>query len=136
MQAKRWGLASAVALALILGLAVGCASRSGPTGTGTAGEAATEPTTETRYAASNEVELYGRHSCSICRGFVERLERDGVEYTFHDVDESEAVAEEMWLLVLEHDPRAESVRLPVVHVNGHVMISPPYESFQTRLRTN
>ncbi len=121
----RWG---GLALAVVLLGATSCAARSGPSGQHSAAEAKS-------YARDNQVELYGRHRCSICRSFVAQLEARQLRYHFYDLDRQPDRAGEMWALIREHHPDTKSVGLPVVRVNGIVLIRPDFARFETYLKT-
>ncbi|MEQ9364646.1 MAG: glutaredoxin domain-containing protein [Leptospirales bacterium] len=86
------------------------------------------------YAADNQVELYGRHRCSICRAFVAELEARQITFRFYDVDQEPERAREMWALIHEHFPDTKSVGLPVVRVNGTVLLRPEFARFENYLK--
>lgn len=85
------------------------------------------------YASDNQVELYGRHRCSICQRFVADLQARRINHHFYDVDQDPDRAREMWALIHEHFPDSKSVGLPIVRVNGIVLIQPDFASFETYL---
>ena len=86
------------------------------------------------YAADNQIEVYGRHTCPICQRFMANLEAQELDYQFHDLDASEERAREMWSLVEQHHPQVRSVGLPVVHVNGTLLIQPGFAEFTNYLK--
>jgi glutaredoxin len=87
-----------------------------------------------RYSPENQVTLYGRHSCPLCTNFVAALEARGIAYRFFDVDAEPQRAHEMWELINQHFPGNQSVGLPVVRVNGTVLIRPPFARFESYLK--
>lgn len=86
-----------------------------------------------RYSGENRVELYGRHSCPLCQRMVQRLEERALAFRFYDIDESESQLVAMWELVRKTDPARESVSLPVMLVNGAVLISPEWSAVEEKL---
>ena len=116
------------ALAVVLLSVTACVGRNAPVGRESAADAKS-------YARDNQVELYGRHRCSICRSFVAQLEARDLRYSFYDLDREPDRSEEMWALIREHHPDTKSVGLPVVRVNGTVLIRPDFARFETYLKT-
>ena len=86
------------------------------------------------YSSDNRVELYGRHRCSICQGFLAQLNARSIAHTFYDVEHEPERAQEMWSLLATNFPDRKSVGLPVVLVNGTVLIQPAFTEFETYLK--
>lgn len=94
----------------------------------------TEPSPVRAYAADNQVELYGRHRCPICRNFAAQLKAKNIEYQFYEIDREPERAREMWALLGEHFPDAKSIGLPVVYVNGTLLLRPGFAQFESYLK--
>lgn len=65
---------------------------------------------------------------SICRSFTARLASEKLAYEFYDVDDTPERAREMWDLIEKNYPGQKSVGLPVVRVNGNVLIQPNFDT--------
>lgn len=76
-------------------------------------------------AQSNKssVVLYGSNSCDHCTDFKAELDSVGVEYTFHDVEQNQALANEM-LNVVHSIGYYDYIMFPVVAAGDTVFIKP------------
>ncbi|MBX7058172.1 MAG: glutaredoxin [Leptospirales bacterium] len=87
-----------------------------------------------RFSRDNQIDVYGRHGCGFCQEMVRNLEQSALAYRFFDIDESESRRREMWQLVRQTDPTVESFHLPVMRVNGAVLIGPEWSAVEALLK--
>ncbi|WP_455383314.1 glutaredoxin family protein [Salinispira pacifica] len=80
----------------------------------------------------NAITVYGRPSCANCESLRRSLERNGVAYLFRDVDADQAANSEMWQKIRSTGAADNSVILPVVEVNGVVLVTHPTSVDQLR----
>ncbi|MBN1531624.1 MAG: glutaredoxin family protein [Spirochaetes bacterium] len=78
-------------------------------------------------AVNASILLYGRTNCGLCRAMMSRLEGEHIQYTFVDIQNDGGHNQEMWGKIRKVQPSASSIRLPVMEINGQVMISPSWE---------
>jgi uncharacterized protein YkwD/glutaredoxin len=81
------------------------------------------------------VKVYGRSICSNCEAFMKSLQAHNISYMFFDVDKNPTWDTEMWNKVRTVDRSITNVGLPVVDINGKVLINNPtsYEQIKQYL---
>ncbi|MFY0685904.1 MAG: hypothetical protein JXQ90_02000 [Cyclobacteriaceae bacterium] len=79
-----------------------------------------------------EIVIYGANSCWHCKKFKKHLDADGFEYTFHDVEFSNPLQQEMLDVVKASGYRGR-INYPVVVISGEVHIAPEYETVKPKL---
>jgi len=79
------------------------------------------------------VHFYGSPYCGHCLHFSRNMQKEGIPFIFHNVKASDKANEEMWNLVHSVDSGANSVRFPVLNVNGKVLVSPEYKELKKEL---
>jgi uncharacterized protein YkwD len=77
--------------------------------------------------------LYGRPGCGLCKRMMQDLDRAGIAYTFFDVDQNQGYNRDMWNHVSRVYPGTDSVTLPVIVIDGAVLISPSFQEVQSLL---
>lgn len=90
--------------------------------------AATVPQTLSVEAkAAGAIIMYGRDGCGVCRAMRKNLDREGIAYTFYDVDANGKKSAEMWQKVHDSYPDTKNVRFPVMDIYGLILIGPSFE---------
>jgi len=77
--------------------------------------------------AGNAIILYGRKGCAMCQDMRKNLDREGIDYVFHDIDADNQKSSELWQKVHESFPDVENIRLPIVDIYGLILINPSFE---------
>ena len=73
-----------------------------------------------------QVVLYGSYSCGHCTEFRAKLDSLNISYTFNDVEQNKALADEMFEVV--HSVNYyDYIEFPVVAVGKQVFINPPLD---------
>ncbi|MCB1189882.1 MAG: hypothetical protein H7A23_18420 [Leptospiraceae bacterium] len=85
--------------------------------------------------AYDTIIIYGRETCGLTKRFRNQLETERIQYTFYDVDRYANKSQEMFTKVDRFYPGVETVKFPVVDVNGTVLISPDVPTFKQYLNT-
>ncbi|MBN1524748.1 MAG: hypothetical protein JW904_09705, partial [Spirochaetales bacterium] len=73
----------------------------------------------------NSICVYGRDTCMNCQALRKSLDNAGVGYTFYNVDNDALRNSEMWDKIRKSGADEKSVLLPVVEVNGTVLVNHP-----------
>lgn len=76
-------------------------------------------------SASNVVLIYGRPTCPNCAALKTALDDAGIAYTFYDIDTNPQKAREMWDKIDSVTSSTDSLTLPIVDVNGTILLSHP-----------
>ena len=81
------------------------------------------------------LEVYGRDTCGNCQALMQSLKAHGISYIFFNVDKNPSWNDEMWKKVHLIDPSLKTFTLPVVDINGTVLINNPtsYEQIKQYL---
>lgn len=79
--------------------------------------------------------VYGRENCGLTKRFRNQLNAERIRYTFYDVDIYANKSQEMFNKVDRFYPGVDTVKFPVVDVNGTVLISPNVPTFKKYLNT-
>ena len=74
--------------------------------------------------------VYGRPACGFCSALRGELDRRDVEYTYYDIDVDDQARAEMFRRVLEQYPDIINVPLPVVDVNGVILLRPAWDEIR------
>ena len=106
-----------LSLTLILGSLIfsGCTSDS---------NSETESTSES--LTQPQLVIYGSNSCGHCIDFKAKLDSLNISYTFNDVEQNKALADEM-LEVVHAANYYDYIEFPVVAVGKQVFINPPLD---------
>ncbi len=86
------------------------------------------------YSASSSVIVYGRDTCSLTTSLKSQLDAEGIDYTYKNIDESDAYSE-MWEKVQAASwyTAGSSVGLPIVDANGTVLERPSVDDIKALL---
>jgi glutaredoxin len=104
---------AAVAFLITL-LAAGCASAP-----------SMQATPDSASAKPDSILIYGRPTCGNCQALRASLDAAGIAYTDFNVDTDPAKNDEMWKKMESVTADTDSVMLPVVDVNGTILVSAP-----------
>ena len=80
------------------------------------------------------VQFYGSPDCGHCKYFSANMQKESIPFVFYNVRASQENNKIMWQLVHSVDPKANSVRFPVLKLNEKVLVSPDYADFKKELR--
>jgi glutaredoxin len=89
-----------------------------------------EPLMETPYVA-----VYGRDSCGFTQKTLKELNGKGIDYTYYKIDET-SVAELLHARMRASDISTSRYQLPVVDVNGVIMLRPDTTTIVQNYGTN
>ncbi len=78
--------------------------------------------------------LYGRPQCGNCKAMRNHLDYEGLTYQDLNVDEDKSANQEMWKKVRASSADSSRVMLPVMDVNGYIMVNPSWTSVQETLK--
>jgi glutaredoxin len=70
--------------------------------------------------------VYGDATCDHCVDLMAQLDSHNVKYTFHDVQRTQALANEM-IVKLQAKNYRGNISLPVIDVGGELLVSPSLE---------
>ncbi len=79
-----------------------------------------------------DMKIYGSNSCDHCKEFKARLDKEGIKYTFYDVEQDEVKAQEM-LDAVHSINYYDYISFPVIAFDKFVYINPPFEQVQLTL---
>ena len=115
-------LRNAIGALLILCMAaIAMPACGGAQGQATAGQAVAERA---------KLVMYGSSRCGICHHFRRKMAKEGIDYTFVDVNRDPEGKSAMWQHVMRVRPKARSVRFPVFAIGQRALVSPSYAQFR------
>jgi len=82
-----------------------------------------ETTSEVTEKQQTSIIIYGSNSCDHCIDFKSKLDAQKVVYTFHDVEQNQAKANEM-MAKTKAANYSGYISFPVVDVGGKLMVNP------------
>ncbi len=82
-----------------------------------------------------QVILYGRDSCARCASMKARLDESGIPYTYRNLNDSSCVSE-MWKTVRTEKPGTKKVQLPVMAVNGTLLLNPKFAEVKKAMNSS
>jgi glutaredoxin len=77
--------------------------------------------------------VYGRKSCGFTQTMRQNLDKNKYHYTYYDVDKNKAKLSEMWGKIHRGCPSCTSTKLPVMDLNGKVLIRPSFEEVKKKI---
>ena len=77
-------------------------------------------------SAQAQLVIYGSNSCGHCIDFKAKLDSLNISYTFNDVEQNKALADEM-LEVVHAANHYDYIEFPVVAIGKQVFINPPLD---------
>ncbi len=77
--------------------------------------------------------VYGRKSCGFTQTMRQNLDKNKYHYTYYDVEKNKAKLSEMWDKVHRGCPSCSSTRLPVMDLNGKILIRPSFEEVKKKI---
>jgi glutaredoxin len=80
--------------------------------------------------------MYGSKNCGLCTAMQRNLDAEKIPYQFLDVKEDAAKNSEMWAKIFKAHGRLNSVRFPVMDINGEILVSPKFEDVKAKLKTS
>lgn len=79
--------------------------------------------------------VYGREACGLCKATRNNLDNARIAYTYYDIDADQTKKSEMWHKInIAHPASVGGVRLPVVDIDGKILISPSFNEVKKHLR--
>jgi len=72
--------------------------------------------------------IYGSKTCVHCLSFLEKLDQEGINYTFKEVDNDDANFQEMYAKIKAIKFKGY-VNYPVVDVDGEILVAPDFDEF-------
>jgi glutaredoxin len=77
--------------------------------------------------------VYGRKGCGFTQIMRQNLDKNKYHYTYYDVDKNKAKSSEMWGKIHRGCPSCSSTRLPVLDLNGKILIRPSFEEVKKKI---
>lgn len=75
--------------------------------------------------SSDIIIIYGSDTCQNCQSLMKSLDSSSIKYIFYDVDKDLEKNIEMWNKVSSVNKSKYNIILPVVDVNGKILITNP-----------
>jgi glutaredoxin len=77
--------------------------------------------------------IYGSKTCPHCMAFIQKMDREGIPYTFKEVDNDDQNYQEMFDKIKSINFKGY-VNYPVVDVGGEILVAPNFEKFYSAYR--
>ena len=77
--------------------------------------------------------IYGSKTCPHCVTFIQKMDREGIPYTFREVDNDDQNYQEMIDKIKSINFKGY-VNYPVVDVGGEILVAPNFEKFYSVYR--
>ncbi len=81
------------------------------------------------WANKNDVIIYGLKRNYHTKRFIKKLKRKKIPYVFYDVNHSPEMWKQMWEKLKKAYPETDGAYLPIVDVNGKVLMRPKLKAF-------
>ena len=75
-----------------------------------------------------DIIIYGSKTCPHCMAFIQKIDREGISYTFKEVDNDDENYQEMFDKIKSINFKGY-VNYPVVDVGGEILVAPSYNKF-------
>ena len=84
-------------------------------------------------ARAYSILVYGKKSCGFTQTMRQNLDKNKYHYTYYDMDKNKAKISEMWDKIHRGCPSCSSTRLPVMDLNGKILIRPSFEEVKKKI---
>ncbi len=82
----------------------------------------------TSHKNAEEIIIYGSKTCPHCMAFIQKMDREGIHYSFKEVDNDDENYQEMFDKIKSINFKGY-VNYPVVDVGGEILVAPSYDKF-------
>ncbi|MBA4391596.1 MAG: hypothetical protein C0399_11780 [Syntrophus sp. (in: bacteria)] len=77
--------------------------------------------------------VYGKKGCGYTQTMRQKLDNNKYRYTYYDVDKNKAKSSEMWGKIHRGCPSCSSTKLPVMDLNGKILVRPSFEEVKRKI---
>ncbi len=80
--------------------------------------------------------VYGRKTCGLCAAMERNLNSEKIPYVFYDLSADASKSREMWGKLNKQHGTMKNVRLPIMEIDGKILISPKFTEVKALLASS
>lgn len=91
-------------------------------------EASNPDRTDVPVENNREVIIYGSKTCPHCMAFIQKMDREGINYIFKEVDNDNENFQEMYTKIKANNFQGY-INYPVIDIEGEILVAPTFDQF-------